>query len=215
MVDEQSLIELQNVTLRRGIGLGGPFTRRRQVSVFQNLSLQLPKRGLWLVSGESGSGKSSLLLLLAGVLKPTEGKLLIHGEGTARLSRRRRRKLFGSFGYLSQDEDCWQLASQAEEIDEAVWQQAAESFDLTKRNGKLANQSRWERLALALTQRYLVSSKLLLLDDPLAGLSINEIKRLLSWLESVSEERLILLADPGRRDLESLAGGVIHLTAKP
>jgi len=177
----------------------------------RNLSLTLPSSGLWLVSGESGSGKSSLLLLLAGALKPAAGRLLIHGEDTTRFSGRRRRKLFNSFGYLSQDEDCWQLFAHSEELDEAVWQQAAGRFDLNKRKGELASFDRWERLALALSQRYLSSSQLLLLDDPLAGLSGSESERLLAWLESVSGERLVLLADPGRGVLEKLATGIIRL----
>lgn len=212
MTPSPPLIELQDVTLRRGIGLGGPFTRREQITVFQNLSLSLPERGLWLVSGESGSGKSSLLLLLAGALKPSEGRLLIRGESPARLSRRRRRRLF-DFGYLSQDEDCWYLTEQGEELDEAVWQLAEGRFGITRRKGELASFSRWERLALALTQRYLSSSRILLLDDPLAGLSANETERLVSWLEAVRGERLVLLTDPGRGVLEHIAEGTTQLEA--
>jgi ABC-type uncharacterized transport system ATPase subunit len=54
---------------------------------------------------------------------------------------------------------------------------------------------------------------MLLLDDPLAGLSANETERLVSWLEAVRGERLVLLTDPGRGVWEHIAEGITQLEA--
>lgn len=49
------------------------------------VSLQIPEGGLTAVIGPSGAGKSTLLLLLAGLLQPTEGRILIGGVDVANI----------------------------------------------------------------------------------------------------------------------------------
>lgn len=46
----------------------------------------VPGGGVMLVRGRSGAGKSTLLALLAGLLTPTEGRLVVHGEEPAALA---------------------------------------------------------------------------------------------------------------------------------
>lgn len=57
-------VKLQSLSLRRG-----------QRVLFQNLSLTLKSGDLLYVLGENGIGKTSLLLALAGLLKPLEGQI--------------------------------------------------------------------------------------------------------------------------------------------
>ncbi|EDP72135.1 HlyB/MsbA family ABC transporter [Flavobacteriales bacterium ALC-1] len=46
----------------------------REVSILSNISLKIKLKSRLLVKGESGSGKSSLLRLIAGIIEPTKGK---------------------------------------------------------------------------------------------------------------------------------------------
>jgi ABC-type bacteriocin/lantibiotic exporter with double-glycine peptidase domain len=48
-------------------------------SLLKNSSFTLPSRGLYVITGESGSGKTSLLRLVLGVENPSEGKIKIGG----------------------------------------------------------------------------------------------------------------------------------------
>jgi heme exporter protein A len=57
--------------------------RRGGRLIFSNLSLSLPPGGALLLSGANGSGKSSLLRLLATLLAPAAGRLLWGGEPVA------------------------------------------------------------------------------------------------------------------------------------
>jgi len=55
----------------------------RSERVFANLDLEIA-RGQWLtVTGPSGTGKSTLLAVLLGFLRPTDGAYLLNGEDTA------------------------------------------------------------------------------------------------------------------------------------
>ncbi len=55
----------------------------RSERVFANLDLEIG-RGQWLtVTGPSGTGKSTLLAVLLGFLRPTDGTYLLNGEDTA------------------------------------------------------------------------------------------------------------------------------------
>lgn len=48
--------------------------------IFQNVSLEIPKGGLTVITGPSGIGKSTLLKLLLGIYRPSGGELLIRTE---------------------------------------------------------------------------------------------------------------------------------------
>ena len=58
----------------RAHGLGRTFGAKR---VIDNLDLDLARGGFLLVTGPNGSGKTTLLRLVAGLLVPTAGELLV------------------------------------------------------------------------------------------------------------------------------------------
>ena len=64
------------------------FHSQQHVSCLQKLELSLRlRRGLNVVIGEVGTGKTTLLNLMAGIDKPTEGMLRIHGTELASMGR--------------------------------------------------------------------------------------------------------------------------------
>jgi ABC-type nitrate/sulfonate/bicarbonate transport system ATPase subunit len=52
--------------------------------IFQNFIWQVQRGETWTVLGPSGCGKTSLLYLLAGLLQPTSGEVLIEGQSLTR-----------------------------------------------------------------------------------------------------------------------------------
>lgn len=54
------------------------FLNRKEI--FKNINLKIKKNEFIGISGETGSGKSSLINLIIGLIKPNEGKILIDGK---------------------------------------------------------------------------------------------------------------------------------------
>ncbi|MBD3306320.1 ATP-binding cassette domain-containing protein [candidate division KSB3 bacterium] len=87
-------ITFKNVTFRYPIASS---------SVFENLSLTLSK-GVTAFVGQNGTGKTTLLLLAAGLLLPTEGKVYVQGVDTADLHEdEQRRQRYVSFIYQNME----------------------------------------------------------------------------------------------------------------
>jgi ABC-type cobalamin/Fe3+-siderophores transport system ATPase subunit len=74
------------------------FYPETETLVFRDLSLDLPPGVLTLV-GQNGTGKSTLLLLAAGLLLPSEGTVLLHGIDTRSFREEGERQRHVSFVY--------------------------------------------------------------------------------------------------------------------
>jgi taurine transport system ATP-binding protein len=73
------LLTLQNVSLAYPPAAG----QRGSRDILHNISLSIDQREFVVVIGRSGSGKTSLLNLVAGFLKPTRGRIAIDGRPVA------------------------------------------------------------------------------------------------------------------------------------
>lgn len=77
-----NLIEIRNLTFRRGERL-----------IFDQVSLDIPRGKVTAIMGPSGTGKTTLLRLIGGQLRPDEGEILLYehpdapGKDVARMNR--------------------------------------------------------------------------------------------------------------------------------
>jgi len=206
-----AFIALEGVCLSRPVGLGGPFVRQKRVEVFRDLGLEMPRRGLVTVTGGPGAGKSSLLLMLSGALRPDAGRITVDGSEPWRLAGRKRRRAFAKNLYLGQNPALWHLAERAGELGEEALARAEPLIGKITDDAPLAGMDRWRRLGLALGARAALEPAALLVDDPLAGLGPNERGRLVVWLAGEASARLVVVADPGRGAFGGVAERVIGL----
>lgn len=72
----ETLIDIQNMS----------FNRDERV-IYDDISLSIPKGKVTAIMGPSGIGKTTLLRLIGGQLKPTAGKILFDGQNIPTLSR--------------------------------------------------------------------------------------------------------------------------------
>lgn len=76
------------------------FSYESGLPVFDSLSLRIPKAKMTALIGPSGVGKSTLADLLLGLIKPSQGKILINGRPLGKYSINTWRK---RLGFVSQD----------------------------------------------------------------------------------------------------------------
>lgn len=72
----EAFITLQDVTFQRG-----------DKTIYKNINLSIPKGKVVAIMGPSGTGKTTLLRLIAGQLKPTQGKVIFDGQSISELKR--------------------------------------------------------------------------------------------------------------------------------
>lgn len=80
---------------------GVAFSRESHI-VFEDVNVTVRKGGITAIMGPSGTGKTTLLKLIGGQLKPLRGRVRVQGEDVHRLSRRALFRLRRRVGMLFQ-----------------------------------------------------------------------------------------------------------------
>ncbi|MEO5345078.1 MAG: ATP-binding cassette domain-containing protein [Magnetococcus sp. YQC-9] len=198
--------------------------------LFEGLSFAIEPGRLIAVVGSNGTGKTTLLRLLAGALEPNRGKILVDGVNLAQLQPE---WWHACLTYLPQ-EPLFLEASLREnlltvrpELDEAALQELVDRVGLrrflnesdqglerpmTEAGQKLAPGIR-RRIALA--RAMAADGRLVLLDEPLEGMDAEGRKMILEWIkEWIARGCTVVMAS---HDLNAaqVADLVVDLNVKP
>ena len=158
-------------------------TSAGQLTILENISLDLARGESLAIVGESGSGKTTLLSLLAGLDTPSEGQIELFGSSLAGLDEDRRAALrlgrvgfvFQAFHLLPSFTALENVAAPLElaGIDGALARAriALERVGLGHRLGHLPRQlSGGEQQRVALARAFAVNPALLFADEPTGNL---------------------------------------------
>ena len=151
--------------------------------------------------GASGAGKTSLINMIAGLLRPDRGVISIDGETLDDTSARSHVAVYRRrIGYVFQDARLFPHLDVRENLDygrrmnrltedAALWRRVTELLDigdlLDRRPGKLSG---GERQRVALGRALLSQPRLLLLDEPLGSLDDERKEEILPYLIRLRDE---------------------------
>ncbi|MCS6892035.1 MAG: ABC transporter ATP-binding protein, partial [Rhodovarius sp.] len=188
------------------------------IAATDDLSFTVEEGELHALIGPNGAGKTTVINQIMGEIAPDSGRILFLGEDITRLSvhRRIRRGLARSFQIVQLLDDDSALANVALAVQARAghsfrfWRPAAREaaligpahalldavgFDPARRELPVAGLSHGERKVLELAMALAGSPRLLLLDEPMAGLGASESLRMTATLRSLKGRVAMLLVE--------------------
>lgn len=176
-------------------------------------------RGVYGLLGVNGAGKTTLMRMLTTLVKPTSGTITLDGKDIFELDRSYRNLLgylpqeFGVYPEFTVQDYLLYIASikglrpaAAKERVKALLQQVG----LTKaRNKKMKALSGGMKRRAGIAQAMLNDPKILILDEPTAGLDPNERIRFRNLISELASDRIVLLSTHIVSDIESIADEIL------
>ena len=154
------------------------YLSRNKKQILNNFNFKLKKKQVFLLVGENGSGKTSLLDLIVGLIEPDKGSIKINGINVSELGLLKR-KIFTYIPHknclkenLSVNENLinW-LKISGIKINDSVYQKKLEKLNIINLQDKIVkNLSHGQKKKVSLTKLVLSNSNLWVLDEPLNGL---------------------------------------------
>ncbi|MDG9882748.1 cytochrome c biogenesis heme-transporting ATPase CcmA [Pseudomonas sp. GD04058] len=163
--------------------------------LFEHLELQVTAGDMLQISGPNGSGKTSLLRLLAGLMQPTQGQILLNGQPLAEQGAELARSLVwighaaGIKDLLTPEENLtWLCALHRPASREAIWR-ALEAVGLRGfEDVPCHTLSAGQQRRVALARLYLNSPPLWILDEPFTALDKQGVAQLEAHLARHCEQ---------------------------
>lgn len=174
--------------------------------------------GVYGLLGVNGAGKTTLMRMICTLLQPSSGKILCNGKDIFKMGADYRKLL----GYLPQDfgfypeftvKDYLLYIAALKGIRPAVARKRVKDLiskvGLSKAaNKKMKKLSGGMKRRAGIAQAVLNDPKILILDEPTAGLDPNERIRFRNLISELSEDRLVLLSTHIVSDVEYIANEI-------
>lgn len=185
--------------------------------VLKSISFSLQPGKVYGLIGINGAGKSTLMKILAGLEKPTSGKVLLDGEPLEGNEKANIGYMIESpvfFGHMSGEENLLLLAELQEGIGKKEVEEALATAGLSNRA-----KDEYHAYSLGMKQRLyfafalMGNPNILLLDEPFSGVDPITTKIFEDAVRKKAEEgAYILISSHDIREIQALADGALILS---
>ncbi|NFN86474.1 ATP-binding cassette domain-containing protein [Clostridium sporogenes] len=175
--------------------------------------------GIWGLLGPNGAGKTTLMRMMVGNLKPSQGEIYFDNNNIFKL----KDEYLGRIGYLPQHfgydknqsvEDFLQYIAVLKCIDRFTRNKRIinllEEFNLSDvKHKKVDKLSGGMKRRVGICQAMLNNPDILIVDEPTAGLDIEERRNFRQYLTNISKEKIIIISTHIVSDIEFIANYLI------
>ena len=190
------------------------------LTALSNFNLSM-REGVWGLLGPNGAGKTTLMNIIASVLKPTKGEVIWNGTNIDELDANYRNII----GFLPQSPRFYNNFTARHFLKYMAALKGIEKKFVNDKIDMVLNQvnlsdngghriggfSGGMRRRLGIAQALLNDPKLIILDEPTAGLDPQERVRLRNLISTIAFERIVIWSTHIVSDIESLANRIIVL----
>ena len=188
--------------------------------VLRDVNLKIEDCGLFAIVGDNGSGKTTLLKIMCGLIKPSKGVVKIFGKDV-----RKDRGYKSIVGVLLHENVLYEELTVEENLRfyanayGCYSELAKDAFKTLGLDGFRDTRVRdlsfgWKKRA-NLVRTLLNDPKIILLDEPLAGLDEKARQDVKNLLINLSKDRIVVFTSPTKPDVEcmmfKLKNGVLHV----
>lgn len=205
------MLELRNVS----------FYYEEKHKILDHVSLSFPSHGLVMIEGESGSGKSTLLSLLHHEKEVKEGDILFFHQSLNEMNEQEKMdyRLFscgvvyqdyGLFSHLSIEENLkmFMLVVNKTEDIPTLLKKVGLSLD-PKTSVDVLSGGEKQRVAIA--RSMILTSPILLLDEPTSSLDDKNAFEIMNLLKELSKKSLIIIVTHDHRMIEQYSDEHYHM----
>jgi putative ABC transport system ATP-binding protein len=184
----------------------------------------------YMLLGASGCGKSTLLNMIAGILSPSEGEIIIDGRNMTSLSQKERDSFrIKEIGYIFQDFKLLNEMSVIDNIDilrlegvstEKAPQILSELGILEKKNSKVKHLSGGQKQRVAIARALVKEPSIILADEPTGNLNFAIGEQVISELMKSSRGKTLIAVTHDERlkkyfdvviDMNEMTSGICDL----
>lgn len=171
--------------------------------------------GVWGLLGANGAGKTTLMRMIADILSPTSGNILLNGKDIHVMGEEYRKL----FGFLPQDfgffpdftvRDYLEYIAALKDVPARETKKKIDellhTLTLTDvKNKKVAKLSGGMKRRVGIAQAMLNDPKILIMDEPTAGLDPGERVRFRNFISEFSHNRIVLISTHIVSDIEYIS----------
>ena len=202
-------LEIKNLSMNYG-----------HIQALDNVSMELDN-GIYGLLGPNGAGKSTLINLLTDNIKRQKGEILWDGTDILKLGNDYRKIL----GYMPQQQGYYEdftagaflhymadIKGLSRKERKLRVHKVLEAVNLTEQHyEKIKSFSGGMKQRLLLAQALLNEPKILILDEPTAGIDPQERIRIRNLISEISTDKIVILATHIVSDVESIAKEIVLL----
>jgi len=204
------MIDVQNITYR--------YPGQKQ-PVFSEFSLKLSENRIYGLLGKNGTGKSTLLYLIAGLLWPTQGHVSCNGVA----SKERQADQLADMFLVSEEFELPAISLDAyinllepfyPRFSHETLNRCLEAFELPNKL-QLDQLSMGQKKKVFMSIALAANTRLLLMDEPTNGLDIpskSQFRKVVA--ENMTEDRTLIISTHQVHDVEQLLDHVLFLSER-